>query len=422
MSSPAPALRNTNPDQLDLMVRVASPMGWLVLAVFLCAVFGGLAWAVFATAPIKVAGTGVLQGSGGVILVSAPGSAPLSALKVKVGDSVRAGEIVATLSDPVLDARVETIEARIARLGEEQARLAAFHAREKEVRARADAQRRDGLERTIQQAREREAALGQVLANQRDLLGRGLATRERVLITENDREQARRDATEAANALNTLVVEADERGIRAERELLEVDTKLNQGRQELAEVMAERSARTEVRAPAAGRVIELSAAPGDRVAAGGALMRLVPDGRNVPGAGLVGILYVPTADGKKVRPGMAVQVIPSTVRIEREGFIQGEVVRVSETPATREAVQQTLKNDAFVTSLMANGPPFAVEVALKRDPATASGFAWSSDLGGTRPVESGTVIKGNVVVERVRIMTLVFPAFDTLLHALGVAP
>ncbi|MDG3444287.1 NHLP bacteriocin system secretion protein [Nitrospirillum amazonense] len=422
MSSSAPAFRPANPDQLDRMVRVSFPLGWLVFGIFLAAVLGGLAWSLVATAPVKVAGNGVLQGSGGVALVTAPSSAAITALKASVGGAVHEGEIVAVLADPVLDARLETVQARLARLEAEEGRLKDFQARARAARTRDDEQRRQGWEQALQQARQREAALGQVLASQHELMGRGYATRERILMTENDRAQAQRDITAALNALNTLGVEADERAIEDERELLELESKIGQGRQDLAEALAERAARTEVRAPITGRVIELSAATGDRVAAGSALMRLVPEGRVVAGDGLVGILYVAPADGKKIRPGMAVQIIPSTVKVERDGFIHGEVIRVSETAATREAVQQTLKNDAFVTSLMANGPPFEVRVALRRDPATVSGFAWSSSRGAARPVESGTVIKGGVVVERTRIIALAFPAIEPVLDALGLDP
>lgn len=422
MSAPAPTLRPPHPDQLDLMVRVSSPAGWLVLAVFLITVLGALAWAMLATAPLKVTGSGVLQGSGGVVVVTSPATGPIAELKVRVGDKVTVGEILAVLSDPVLDAREATIAARLAGLLDDQSKLLAFQAREREVRTRADAQRREGLERTAQQAKEREATLGQVLANQRDLLSRGLATRERILLTENDREQARRDVGDAVNALNALAVDADERSIKAERERLDLESRIAQTRRELAEVVAERAARTVVRAPAAGRVIELAVSAADRVAAGSPLMRLVPQAADGDAEGIQAILFVPPTDGKRVQPGMAVQVVPSTARVERDGFIRGEVVHVSETPATREAVLQTIRNAAFVDTLMASGPPFEVRVALKRNPATASGFDWSSDLGGQRTVESGTVIKGSVVVERRRLLSLVLPAYDNVLHALGIAP
>lgn len=404
------------------MVRVSSPAGWLVLAVFLVTVLGALAWAMLATAPLKVTGSGVLQGSGGVLVVTSPATGPIAELKVRVGDTVADGEVVAILSDPVLDAREATIAARLAGLLEDQAKLLAFQAREREVRTRADAQRREGLERTAQQAREREATLGQVLANQRELLSRGLATRERILLTENDREQARRDVGDAVNALNTLAVDADERSIKAERERLDLEARIAQTRRELAEVVAERAARTVVRAPAAGRVIELAVSAADRVAAGSPLMRLVPQAAAGDADGIQAILFVPPTDGKRIHPGMAVQVVPSTARVERDGFIRGEVVHVSETPATREAVLRTIRNAAFVDTLMASGPPFEVRVALKRNPATASGFDWSSDLGGQRTVESGTVIKGSVVVERRRLLSLVLPAYDNVLHALGIEP
>lgn len=422
MNATAPTFRSPHPDQLNLMVRVASPTGWLVLAVFLLTVLGALIWAMLATAPLKVSGSGVLQGSGGVLVVVSPATAPIAELKVGVGNTVTAGEIVLTLSDPVLDARAATVGARLAGLLEDQAKLLAFQVREREVRARADAQRREDLERTAQLAKDRETTLGQLLASQRDLLSRGLATRDRILLTENEREQARRDASDAVNAVNALTVDADERSVKAEREQLDLEARIAQTRQELAEVNAERVARTVVRAPVAGRVIELAVSASDTVAAGSPLMRLVPQDAGGELQDVQAILFVPPADGKRVQPGMAVQIVPSTARVERDGFIRGEVVHVSETPATREAVQQIIRNAAFVDTLMASGPPFEVRVALKRHPATVSGFDWSSELGGQRTVESGTVIKGSVVVERRRILSLVLPAYDNVLHALGIDP
>lgn len=420
MSSARPVLRTPSLDQLDTMVRVASPAGWLVLCVFVIVVAGSLAWATVATAPVKVTGTGVLQGSAGVAVISAPASGPLASLDVSVGDVVEAGAVVARLANPVLDARIATLQARVEQLQVERGRLAVFQAREQDVRVRAEAERRQGLEQTLAQAREKQARLAEILASQRELLGRGLATRDRILLTESDLEQTRRDAAEATNAVNALAIEAEEREVRSERDLIEIDTRMSQGRQELAEIMAERAASTEVRAFASGRVVEIAVATGERVDGGSVLMRLVPQGLDALPGDLVGVLYVRTAEGKRVRPGMEVQLIPSTVRVERDGFIKGEVTFVSEVPATREAVRQALGNAAFVDRLMEQGPPFEVRVALKRDPATLSGFAWSSELGRARLVESGTIVGGEVVVERVRVISLVFPAFDALLHRLGI--
>ncbi len=76
-------------------------------------------------------------------------------------------------------------------------------------------------------------------------------------------------------------------------------------------------------------------------------MRLVPQGTGGQAEGIQAILFVPPADGKRVQPGMAVQVVTSH-RAGGAGRIHpGEVVHVSETPATREAVQQTIRNAAF---------------------------------------------------------------------------
>lgn len=409
--------RNTNPDQLDRMVRVAPPLGWAVLAVLVGVIAAGLAWSVLSTAPVKVGGRGVLLSDGGLALVAAPDAGVLADLPVRVGDRVVAGDLLARLAQPTLQARIDTLRQRLESVTAERARLAAFHIREEEVRAAAEAQRLEGLERTAAALRAQESALLESLGNQQNLRDRGYAIRDRVLALETDLANARQQIATTADAVTALAVEADQRTVRAERELLEVDNRIAAAAQELAEARADLAARSEVRAQGAGRVVELSAAPGDRVDPGASLMRIVGE----TGGGLSALLFVPPADGKKVRVGMTVQVVPSTVRMEREGFIRAEVVAVSEIPATRAAIQRTLKNEAMVETLLTSGPPFEVRVRLIADPATVSGFAWSTDLGAVRAVESGTVIDGHVVVERIRLIALVFPKVDNILHWLGLS-
>lgn len=397
------------------MVRIASPMGWSVLAVVLVVMAAGLVWSFVSTAPVKVNGQGVLLADGGLALVSAPGSGRLSELHARVGDRVRRGDLLARISQPVLEANVETLRRQVADLERERVRLVALRGRERGVQGRADLSRREGLTQTLAALRQRETVLAAKLADMRALQAQGYVSRDRVFATEAELADTRQRIVGVRDQTAELVVSSDERLVQAERELLDSDKRLNSARQELVAAAAELAASAEVRAQNPGRVVEVSAEPGELVAAGAPLLRTVDDA----GRGLTALLYVPPGEGKKVRPGMAVQVVPSTVRREREGYVLAEVVSVSEVPATREAIQGALKNAALVDTLMGKGPPFEVRVRLRTDPRTVSGFAWSTELGGARTVEGGTVIDGQVVVDRVRLIGLVFPNVDALLYRLG---
>jgi HlyD family secretion protein len=66
---------------------------------------------------------------------------------------------------------------------------------------------------------------------------------------------------------------------------------------------------------------------------------------------------------------------------------------------------------------MQQGPPIQVNVALSRDPATPTGYRWSSSRGPSLEISSGTLAAGNIVVRRERPVSLLLP---TLREKLGV--
>jgi HlyD family secretion protein len=115
---------------------------------------------------------------------------------------------------------------------------------------------------------------------------------------------------------------------------------------------------------------------------------------------------------------MIVEIIPSTVRVERFGYIYGRVVNVSVIPATREGMMRTLKNSSMVDKLTANGPPFEVTVSL--DPAaTPSGYRWSTGRGPEIDITNGTLIDGRVLVSTIPIIALAIPEAERVLRRLG---
>src|SRR5690606_1612193 len=99
-----------------------------------------------------------------------------------------------------------------------------------------------------------------------------------------------------------------------------------------------------------------------------------------------------------------------------DGFIRGRVLDVAPIPSSREGIMRRLKNATLVDTLVASGAPFEVEIELEADPASNSGFRWSSGKGPEMSIDAGTITMADVVVERRRVISLVLPAFDYLLR------
>lgn len=131
-----------------------------------------------------------------------------------------------------------------------------------------------------------------------------------------------------------------------------------------------------VTSPTAGRVVEARVTEGSVVAVGTSLLSV-----EQPGRSLEAILYLPPTDARKLGPGMPVQLTPASVKWEEYGRLLGKVATVGAYPATPAGMQRVLGSEELAHTLAASGPPIEVRVELDRDPATASGYQWTTTLG-----------------------------------------
>jgi HlyD family secretion protein len=121
------------------------------------------------------------------------------------------------------------------------------------------------------------------------------------------------------------------------------------------------------------------------------------------------VLFIPASAGKRVQPGMRVRISPSTVKREEFGSMLGKVVWAAEFPSTQKGMVRVLGNEALVASLMKEGPPIQVNVALDRDASTPTGYRWSSSTGPSLSISSGTLATGAVVVREEKPIRLILP-------------
>lgn len=404
--------RLSSPEQLDQLVQVTSPRGWLALAALGTLLLLALVWGVFGTIPTEAMGEGILLRQGGVTGVVATGSGPVLEMKVAVGDTIFKGQVIAEIRQEELLRQVEDAGSKLAEAQRDLQTLGRSAADQKRLRERDLAQKREDLDRTIATLGKDVVLLQERIEAERGLLQDGLITKQAALATQQSlnakQDELARSRLER-NGLELQRLAADtllDQQIEARRSALH-DLEL-QARETAAKL---RESRTVV-SPHSGRVLEVLVDRGNVVSPGTPILNL-----ELASADLQAILFVPASTGKKVLQGMKVRVSPSTVKREEFGAILGTVVRVAEFPSTARGMTRLLGNEALVERLMQAGPPIQVDVALERDPRTPTGYRWSSSQGPSLEISSGTLANGSVVVREDRPISLVIP---TLREKLGI--
>lgn len=125
---------------------------------------------------------------------------------------------------------------------------------------------------------------------------------------------------------------------------------------------------------------------------------------------LQAFVFVPGDQGKQLKKGMKVRVLPSTVKAEEFGSIRGEVTAVSKFPVTEDEMFLLLENQSLVDALRTKDAQIRVDVKLARDPSTPSGLKWSSSQGPPFAITRGTLCTATFVLGEERPVDLVLPS------------
>ncbi len=100
--------RLSSPDQLDQLMRVTNPRGWLALTGLAALLITAIVWGFLGSVSTKVSGMGILVTSGGLrgVLATQPGE--ITDMRARVGDVIERGQVVATLlrGDPTSSNRI----------------------------------------------------------------------------------------------------------------------------------------------------------------------------------------------------------------------------------------------------------------------------------------------------------------------------
>jgi HlyD family secretion protein len=399
--------RLSSPEQLDQLMQVTTPRGWLMLVGIGALLATALVWGVLGSVPERINGQGMLIRSGGVLEVEAPGDGRVTDVAVRVGDVVSEGQVVARIQRQDLVLRIQQARAKVGELRRRHEQQVQFGQRDVQLQAAHRAQRREQLQASIDAGGSTLRALNERIESEARLVEQGLITRQALLATTQQRDQAEERGRQARSELVQLQAEAGQVQNQTLQNVQESQTRLTEAERELAQMESELRTTSEVTSPYTGRVLEVVVEQGSMVDRGRPILTVDLTGKAVKG--LEAILYIPSVHGKKIRPGMEVQIAPSTVKKEEFGYLLGTVTYVSDFPVTPQGMQRVLKNEQLVTSLSGDDAPYEIHVDLLPDPDNLSTYRWTSSDGPPIRIQSGTLASAGVVVERRRPILMVVP-------------
>ncbi|HEX9944652.1 MAG TPA: NHLP bacteriocin system secretion protein [Thermoanaerobaculia bacterium] len=396
--------RLSSPEQLDQLMQVTDPKGWFALGALGVLLLTSVAWGVFGAIPTEARGEGILLRRGGVSSLVAAENGQVQEILVAVGDVIAKGQVVARIRQEELLRQIQDSRDKLADARSEYQDLLRYAGAQRQLRGRDLSQQRANLQRSIEAAEREVTLIRERIASERDLLKDGLITKQTLLASEQNLNVAQDKLASARLELNGLELKRVEAEQQVDQQIQSREAQIRDLEIELRERQAKLGEASRVVSPHAGRVLELLVDRGDVVSPGTPVLNL-----EVVSDDLMAVLFVPATAGKRVQPGMAVRLSPSTVKREEFGSILGRVTWAAEYPATSRGMVRLLGNEALAQKLMAEGPPIQVNVALDRDPATPSGFRWSSSRGPNLKISSGTLATGDVVVRQEAPINLVIP-------------
>ncbi len=391
---------------------VAGAMDWLLIGVTGLLLVCAVVWSIAGSVPTIAAGRGVILRPRQVMQVQTTVGGRIVALHAHPGDHVRQGDLIATIDQSDILKRIDENRRNMATLEGQDSRRTAAAQRQIELQTQQDATESAGLEaqrralnRSLSDATNLRPILTAHAESERNLVKEhllGFAAQELVDAESKvrDNEANIQDYTLRLGQIDGQLRQIETRSGALSKQFLDESlgrrNDIDQIRRsiELDEFQVRESGR--IRSQYTGRVSEVMASIGDVIPAGGRLLTLEAEN---PEDGLVSISYFPVRDGKKIQPGMKIQVTPDTVERERFGGILGTVISVSPIPVTKEGATGTIGNAEVVQSLMPEGGDIEVRASLEPDPSTFSGYKWSSSRGPNMKITSGLTHSTRVTVE-----------------------
>ncbi|MBT4770710.1 MAG: NHLP bacteriocin system secretion protein [Rhodospirillaceae bacterium] len=400
-----------DPEQLDTVIKLTTPRGWMSLYIVLFIVVALIVWGFLGGIPSRVSGLGMIRDSKSVIYdVSATAEGWVEAVHVKIGDRVIEGDKIVTLRLPDTETKKKSALTTLEILRQQYDEQSAFTEKDVSGRAQNTEKQVSAMQESIKDTQQELNFYRDLYKVQEDELKKGYITRQtfeqtKVQIstaeqtirdTRNKILQARTDQVEFKNDQKRTLAQMEQQIVQAENTLKEIETTLDTEKV--------------ITSPVEGRVTEIDTKLNAQVGLGAQLAVIQKSGEE-----LIVTAFFQIGKGKKVLVGMKAEISPASVERDIYGVIRGRVTAVSELPESQAGIMEIFGNLSVAEDMMKAGPPLKITIELDEDPKTFSGLKWSSSKGPPVIITPGTTAFTTITVEEKRPIDYVIPIYETWL-------
>ncbi len=409
-----------------------------------------VSWSFFGKIPVEVEGRAVLITPRSNVEFQSRASGQILAIKVKPGETVKAGQVLVTLDLPELKEELENKQQKLAQLRAENVAITAIQnqgsqlkqeslqtqrqvlpGQRQSIQTRLDAnqrQRQAYKERITQLNTINKLILARLEAYNRLTAEGAIATLNVTGVQILQAEQNNRNeitnlqakiedlnadskawqvklvglnaqAKNLANQSSQLVLSDLEANTKRQNQITDLE-------REIANLKVKIRTQSQAISTHAGQVIDIAVNPSQVVTAGTRLGTLQVVGSDTQATGLT---FFKVGDADRIQPGMQVEITPDIHDRARFGGIVAEVTSVSRATVTSEQVASIVGNEQLAKNLLIDTPTVLVRAKLHLNPHTVSGYEWTQGEGPPQKIPESATATARVIVEKRTLVSYIIP-------------
>ena len=406
----------SSPEQLDQAITVINHHGWISLVALGVLLVAAIIWGIFGRIPEKVNGSGLLINSSELMSVTYNYGGTIRNVFLSNGQDVHKGQVIARIEREDLLENIQIATQRLSNLQQTYDTTTPLINRQADMTddmlAKSESDFRSQIEnvsRQIETAKRKEK-------NMKELFDDGLITEMEYLEAHKEVLSMEMQKQSAEQQLLNAGVNRVRTSTESKQEKMNLQHQIAEAKKQLEIERKNYQIATKIVSPVSGKIYEISVARGSYVPPGSTVAIVEPISSD--GGTLQAVMYFPVKDGKRIKRGMNIAVIPSTIKQEEYGYIQGIVTSVSDFPVSPQYLQTVMQNPALAQGFAAD-PPIEVKISMVTDPTTETGFHWSSSRGPNDTLTPGIPTTGFVIVRSQRPIEMIVPLVKKKVFGIG---
>jgi HlyD family secretion protein len=412
----------SSPEQIDRLVPLTSSRSWMGIVFVSIILIALVVWGVLGNIPKKYQGQGVMMSSGGTVTIQSKMTGIISDIGVDKGDIIYKGQIIARIDQSDVVEEIEKLEKELKQLKNKNQLAYGSKITEQtlEIAKQNEEIKKQNIEilEALEDKKVYESDLSkkeEAVVNNKILLDAGAISIEVYDDSILERDQAKRSRDGAIAVYEQAIRNKEYLDIELEqliktKEALEKELLDNPDEEDLyakIEDYKNQLSKGDIYSTVDGKVLKINTDKYNIVQPGSGIVTVLEKGVDVNETSI--LFYLPIEQGKRILPGMSVNVYPSTINRQEYGHMKAIITKVSEYAITTDEIKETLGSDELANKFMQMGVLVEINANLLKDENTRSGFYWSGKKGRDVVVNEGTICDVSVTIEENRPISLVIP-------------